>query len=190
MLTGAIVAASGPLRNVRQISGRVAMGRALWPELVLGFAPQVADLRLEQTGARGVAVHGDADRLTQVTVNLLSNAIKFAPRGSTVEVRVEQRAGARVSVIDRGPGIPAEHCDKLFERFQQLDASDARAKGGTGLGLALACDVVYAADDARVGSPFARIGAVLDSGAHHGTLYLAMKWIDGEPLSRLSAAQP
>lgn len=38
---------------------------------------------------------------------------------------------------------------------------------GTGLGIALACDVVYAADDARIGSPFARIGAVLDSGAHH-----------------------
>jgi enoyl-CoA hydratase/carnithine racemase len=37
---------------------------------------------------------------------------------------------------------------------------------GTGLGLALACDVVYAADDSRIGSPFARIGAVLDSGAH------------------------
>jgi len=37
---------------------------------------------------------------------------------------------------------------------------------GTGLGLALACDLVYAADDARIGSPFARIGAVLDSGAH------------------------
>jgi 2-(1,2-epoxy-1,2-dihydrophenyl)acetyl-CoA isomerase len=37
---------------------------------------------------------------------------------------------------------------------------------GTGLGLALACDVIYAADDARIGSPFARIGAVLDSGAH------------------------
>jgi len=38
---------------------------------------------------------------------------------------------------------------------------------GVGLGLALACDVVYAADDARIGSPFARIGAVLDSGSHH-----------------------
>jgi len=38
---------------------------------------------------------------------------------------------------------------------------------GTGLGLALACDVVYASDDARIGSPFVRIGAVLDSGAHH-----------------------
>jgi 2-(1,2-epoxy-1,2-dihydrophenyl)acetyl-CoA isomerase len=38
---------------------------------------------------------------------------------------------------------------------------------GTGLGVALACDVVYAADDARIGSPFAQIGAVLDSGAHH-----------------------
>ncbi|HWW10726.1 MAG TPA: enoyl-CoA hydratase/isomerase family protein [Candidatus Acidoferrales bacterium] len=37
---------------------------------------------------------------------------------------------------------------------------------GTGLGLALACDLIYAADDARIGSPFARIGAVLDSGAH------------------------
>jgi 2-(1,2-epoxy-1,2-dihydrophenyl)acetyl-CoA isomerase len=37
---------------------------------------------------------------------------------------------------------------------------------GTGLGLALACDIVYAADDARIGSPFARIGSVLDSGAH------------------------
>jgi PAS domain S-box-containing protein len=78
----------------------------------------------------------DADRLAQVTVNLLSNAAKFAPAGDVVEVRLS-RAGryARVSVVDRGPGIPDAFHDRIFQKFAQADASDTRHLGGTGLGL-------------------------------------------------------
>ncbi len=69
-----------------------------------------------------------------------------------------------------GEAILRDVFNPLIERMAGLAVPTiAAAHGaclGTGLGLALACDIVYAADDARIGSPFARIGAVLDSGAH------------------------
>jgi signal transduction histidine kinase len=85
---------------------------------------------------------GDEQRLTQVLLNLVGNAIKFTDAG---EVRVT--AGAAnghfaVSVSDTGPGIPAEECERIFEKFRQVDGSNTRAKGGTGLGLAIAREIV------------------------------------------------
>ncbi|HEX6312134.1 MAG TPA: enoyl-CoA hydratase-related protein [Acidimicrobiia bacterium] len=69
-----------------------------------------------------------------------------------------------------GEAILNESLNPLVARLAEFPAPTFCALHGpalgTGLGLALACDVVYAADDARIGSPFARIGAVLDSGAH------------------------
>ncbi|TMB89840.1 MAG: enoyl-CoA hydratase/isomerase family protein [Chloroflexi bacterium] len=69
-----------------------------------------------------------------------------------------------------GEAILRDVFNPLMERMAGLPVPTiAAVQGaclGTGLGLALACDIVYAADDARIGSPFARIGAVLDSGAH------------------------
>ena len=69
-----------------------------------------------------------------------------------------------------GESILRDQLNPLVARVHGLEVPTiAAVQGaclGTGLGLALACDVVYAADDARIGSPFARIGAVLDSGAH------------------------
>ena len=69
-----------------------------------------------------------------------------------------------------GEAILRDTLNPIIERVAALPMPTiAAVQGaclGTGLGLALACDVVYAADDARIGSPFARIGAVLDSGAH------------------------
>jgi enoyl-CoA hydratase/carnithine racemase len=69
-----------------------------------------------------------------------------------------------------GEAILRDSFNPLIERMARIDVPTiAAVQGaclGTGLGLALACDIVYAADDARIGSPFARIGAVLDSGAH------------------------
>jgi 2-(1,2-epoxy-1,2-dihydrophenyl)acetyl-CoA isomerase len=69
-----------------------------------------------------------------------------------------------------GETILRDIFNPLIERMAGIPVPTiAAAHGaclGTGLGLALACDVIYAADDARIGSPFARIGAVLDSGAH------------------------
>lgn len=69
-----------------------------------------------------------------------------------------------------GEAILRDELNPVIERVHNLDIPTVAAVQGaclgTGLGLALACDIVYAADDARIGSPFARIGAVLDSGAH------------------------
>ena len=90
-----------------------------------------------------MAVRADADRLVQVLVNLVSNAVKFSPAGAAVHVAVRESGGrARVEVIDRGRGVPAAHRSAIFERFRQVESSDARDKGGTGLGLAICKAIV------------------------------------------------
>ncbi|AGY58498.1 PAS domain-containing sensor histidine kinase [Gloeobacter kilaueensis] len=85
----------------------------------------------------------DPDRLVQTLTNLISNAIKFSAPGSTVWVRSRlEGASVRVEVEDQGRGIPADKLETIFERFQQVDASDSRQKGGTGLGLAICRGIV------------------------------------------------
>ena len=91
----------------------------------------------------GLDVWADPDRVVQVLVNLLSNAAKFSPPGAVVEVVAENRGGqALFQVRDRGRGIPADKLDAVFERFRQVDSSDARDKGGTGLGLTICRSIV------------------------------------------------
>ena len=103
-------------------------------------------------GAHGVTVDApnvsssidvDADRIVQVLVNLLSNAVKFSPPGGVVTIAVTvdgQWTEFRVS--DHGRGVPAVHRRAIFERFRQVDPSDAREKGGAGLGLAICKSIV------------------------------------------------
>ena len=82
-----------------------------------------------------VEISADADRLLQVVTNLLSNAVKFSPPNSPVSVMLRPGVtGVIISVIDHGRGIPADKLESIFGRFQQVDASDSRQKGGTGLG--------------------------------------------------------
>src|SRR5262249_19507655 len=85
---------------------------------------------------------GDEQRLTQVLLNLVGNAIKFTDAG---EVRIAASASNgyfTVSVSDTGLGIPAEECERIFEKFRQVDSSNTRTKGGTGLGLTIAKEIV------------------------------------------------
>ncbi len=86
---------------------------------------------------------GDSDRILQVLTNLLSNAVKFSPAASTIRVYTEATSDSiLLKVVDEGRGIPPEKLDSIFDRFQQVEPSDARQKGGTGLGLAICRSIV------------------------------------------------
>lgn len=86
-----------------------------------------------------VQVNGDRDELVQVFQNLVENACKYGQDGKIVDVFLRADAGKQVevSVVDRGPGIPAEHVPRLTERFYRVSVADSRSKKGTGLGLAI-----------------------------------------------------
>ncbi len=85
----------------------------------------------------------DSNRLVQVLINLLSNAIKFSPPSSTIDLSVEQQTPYLLFTIrDRGRGIPQQQLEIIFERFKQIDSSDARDKEGAGLGLAISKEIV------------------------------------------------
>jgi PAS domain S-box-containing protein len=89
------------------------------------------------------AVRVDADRIVQALANLLSNAVKFSVAGQVVELRATVGDGVlRVTVADQGRGIPVDMQERIFDRFQQVDASDARDRAGTGLGLAIVKSIV------------------------------------------------
>jgi signal transduction histidine kinase/DNA-binding response OmpR family regulator/CHASE3 domain sensor protein len=88
-------------------------------------------------------IFGDPDRILQTLTNLISNAIKFSPEGGSVVVSAtSDRTHMQFSVEDHGRGIPEDKIGAIFERFQQVDASDSREKGGTGLGLAICRTIV------------------------------------------------
>jgi PAS domain S-box-containing protein len=94
--------------------------------------------------AEGVKVWADPDRILQMLTNLIGNAIKFSPNGGEIHL-VARNLGpdeARIEVHDQGRGIPQDKLEVIFERFQQVDASDSRAMGGTGLGLAICRSIV------------------------------------------------
>jgi PAS domain S-box-containing protein len=103
-----------------------------------GFADRFM-VRLQLDGVPPqVNVRADRKRLMQVLTNLLSNAAKFSPPKGSVDIAVTVAGGkVRVSVGDRGPGIPVAFRSRIFGRFAQADSADSRIKGGTGLGLAI-----------------------------------------------------
>ncbi|GGH16903.1 hypothetical protein GCM10011586_39070 [Silvibacterium dinghuense] len=89
--------------------------------------------------AEPVRLWVDGGRIQQALSRLLANAIKFSPPNTEIAVRAQavNEKEALIEVRDHGRGIPPEMLDSIFDRFRQGDASDSRASGGTGLGLAL-----------------------------------------------------
>ena len=86
---------------------------------------------------------GDSDRLLQVMANLMSNAAKFSPRGSSVLVGISDAGDAwRISVADKGPGIPSSARRIIWGRFSRAIPADGKNRKGTGLGLAITKTII------------------------------------------------
>ncbi|MBI4208459.1 MAG: response regulator [Deltaproteobacteria bacterium] len=114
--------------------------------LVEGIVPMAKKKGLTLSFANGhelPKVSFDEEKLEKVILNLVFNAIKFTPSGGKVVVRVGQKdREVKVEVADTGIGIAKEHQQKVFDRFAQADSSLTRKYGGTGIGLALAKELV------------------------------------------------
>jgi len=94
-------------------------------------------------GAVEGQVYADADRVVQTLLNLLGNAIKFSHPGGCVTVRSEAKGEfIEFAIRDDGRGIPEDRLEQVFSRFHQVDSSDAREKGGFGLGLSISRSIV------------------------------------------------
>jgi two-component system, OmpR family, phosphate regulon sensor histidine kinase PhoR len=106
-------------------------------------APRVAEAGLvlrRELPKTPVAVRTDRDAVEQIVINLIDNACKYAAEGGEVMVSVMPRSGggAEVRVADRGPGVPAEHHERIFEKFHRVDDALTAEKTGAGLGLSIA----------------------------------------------------
>jgi signal transduction histidine kinase len=98
------------------------------------------EVRVRTTVADRVPpVRGDRERLRQVLTNLIDNAVKYSPPGDEVEVSVQPENGrsVRITVSDRGPGIPYDQQRLIFEKFGRADVPGG-SKPGSGLGLFIA----------------------------------------------------
>lgn len=92
-----------------------------------------------------VVVMGDIEAMTQVLDNLITNAIKYTPDDGRISITLTTKTPwARLDVEDTGIGIPAEHLDRIFERFYRIDKARSRELGGTGLGLSIVKHLVSA----------------------------------------------
>lgn len=144
-------------RLTRMIENLLTLSRADAGQSQLGFAMvaplevvreivSVFDVLLEEkslelvvSGDENVLVNGDRLLLRQAITNILHNAIKYTPTAGRISVDVGHTPEAAIiRVTDSGPGIPAEHRKRIFDRFYRVDSARARATGGAGLGLSIA----------------------------------------------------
>jgi hypothetical protein len=91
-------------------------------------------------------IKADPDRIEQVLKHLLDNAVKFTPNGGSVGLRawhLPENDAIGIDVWDTGIGIPPDAMHKLFTRFYQVDSSNTRLYGGTGIGLSLVKELVH-----------------------------------------------
>lgn len=104
-------------------------------------------LRLHEAINPNIQVLGDPGRFRQIIINLVSNALKFTGQGGvdvflSVENETDTHVTVKVQIKDTGIGIGKDMQEKIFQRFEQADASTSRRYGGTGLGLSIAKSLV------------------------------------------------
>ncbi|PWT89952.1 MAG: hypothetical protein C5B55_10450 [Blastocatellia bacterium] len=124
--------------NVQLRAGSVEL-RPLVDEVIadLGTKSAAGGISVINNVPAGVTVHADARRLVQMLTNLIDNGIKFGREHGRVEIKFASTDRDDITVEDNGEGIPAQHLERLFERFYRVDRARSRDMGGTGLGLAI-----------------------------------------------------
>lgn len=120
--------------------------RLFLDEIARELAPLAASQESElKVVGPDIPFEGDPDRLKQVIINLVGNALKAGASTVTLESSPEEGGKEiRLCVRDNGPGIPAEHLERLFDRFYRVEDSRSRDQGGAGLGLSIAKGIVDA----------------------------------------------
>ena len=110
---------------------------------MLALAEDVKEILIPSAEERNVKIHvtgngfvvkGVRRMLQEIIYNLCDNAVKYNVPGGSVHIHAQDQ---RLTVSDTGIGIPAEHKDRIFERFYRVDKSHSKASGGTGLGLSI-----------------------------------------------------
>jgi signal transduction histidine kinase len=94
--------------------------------------------------APGAATTGNPDHLGRMFRNVIDNAIRYAEHRVVISTTTTTTGAIQVEISDDGPGIPAEERERVFDRFVRLDSSRGRSSGTTGLGLAIAREIVIA----------------------------------------------
>lgn len=101
--------------------------------------------------AEDITLYFDPEKLEEVMVNLLSNSVKFTPPGGRITLTVSRNPAAEenfssgsldISISDTGPGIPREQLSRIFDRFFQSDATSEHHRKGSGIGLAIAKEMI------------------------------------------------
>jgi signal transduction histidine kinase len=122
---------AAPAAPLRPVNVRQAVDRAVHRE-----APGHAQVKLEIPGE--LVVKADAELLTRALSNLLRNAVRYAGEAGPITVGAQREQDqVKITVADRGPGIPAADLPRIFDPFYRADASRDRETGGVGLGLAI-----------------------------------------------------
>jgi signal transduction histidine kinase len=105
----------------------------------LGILAEERNQRLTVDADPRATVVADRLVLREAIANVVDNAIKYSPAGTAIDLRVRAKGNdAVLAVADEGPGVSAEHRERIFDRFFRVDEGRSRESGGTGLGLAIA----------------------------------------------------
>lgn len=122
----------------REIARRPVELDALCLEVVHQARALRGDVSVRLDNEVQVIVPGDRDLLKQLVLNLVDNAIKYSPPNSDVTVSLYETGDTvQIVVADRGPGIPPDQLEQIFERFYRVSGAQSRTVGGAGIGLAI-----------------------------------------------------
>src|SRR6187402_1231560 len=138
----------GDLLNSTKIEkGQLALNKNMFTlsDVIDGCCSHIqlnGDHHIKYTGDHSLKVMADQNKIDQVLVNLVNNAVKYAPDSDEIVVHAEKIDGfTKVSISDKGPGIPPDSLDKLFDRYYRVDEHKKQISG-LGLGLYISSEII------------------------------------------------